>query len=376
MTDGGNRDGRGRLGRWFASTGAPPTWRTLFTVLVGAVLAGGIGLLVFRVDRPAAVAIAAVTGGLVAAAGANAPRGVEVRLAAGVSVVVVVFGLLAAAVSGHVVPAALAMALVAVFTSVGVGASPVGAAFGLLATLGYVVTVLLVGLAPVGSRSPGSAMVAGALLGAGAGLLVAAGAAVRARSPGSPAPDSVPLAAPWRSMWRSVRTLDEHARDGLRRALPLGVFVGAYELTGSHDVLWAFLAALVVLLPTAKSPVRLAASRVVGTIVGVAVLLPLSDLLPTAALVVGAVPLVLVGSAYKARYPVQGDAAIAMGAIIMIGAPAGAIADFAARRLLDTVVGAAIALASMYLLWPRDHPDGGAVEGPQEAVTRNGEDNG
>ena len=158
-------------------------------------------------------------------------------------------------------------------------------------------------------------------------------------------------------MWRSVRTLDEHARDGLRRALPLGLFVGVYELTGSHDVLWAFVAALVVLLPTAKSPFDLAASRVVGTVVGVAVLLPLSALLPTAALVVGAVPLVLVGTAYKARYPVQADAAVAMAAITMIGAPTGAIAGFAALRLLDTLVGAGIALGFLYLLWPTDRPD-------------------
>ena len=47
---------------------------------------------------------------------------------------------------------------------------------------------------------------------------------------------------------------------------------------------------------------------------------------------------------------------------------------WAAHRLLDTALGCALALASMYLLWPKDKPDvhdagsaGSAVHAPQAA---------
>ncbi len=307
-----------------------------------------------------------MAGGLVAAAGVNAPRRTEIPFAVATAGVVVAFEAVAVAVSGNPVPAALAMGLVAVFTSVGAGASRIGAAFGLLATLGYVLTVILARLVPA-SDSPGSAVLAatGALVGAAAGLLVTAvGAAVRERISEPPGEAPIAFRLPWRSMWQSIRTFDEHVHDGLRRAIPLALFLGVYEQTGSHNVLWAFIAALVVLLPTAKTPFHAAASRVVSTVVGVAILIPLSALLPVVVLVAGAVPLTLLGLAYKPRYPLMADAVLAMGAIILVGAPAGAITDYAALRLVDTVAGAGIALGFAYLLWPKDPPD----QGPQGAT--------
>ena len=38
----------------------------------------------------------------------------------------------------------------------------------------------------------------------------------------------------------------------------------------------------------------------------------------------------------------------------MAGAPSGAVGNWAERRLLDTVVGCAVALLATYLFWPRD----------------------
>jgi uncharacterized membrane protein YccC len=38
----------------------------------------------------------------------------------------------------------------------------------------------------------------------------------------------------------------------------------------------------------------------------------------------------------------------------MAGAPTGAIGTWSTHRLLDTLVGCAIALVANYLLWPRD----------------------
>lgn len=47
-------------------------------------------------------------------------------------------------------------------------------------------------------------------------------------------------------------------------------------------------------------------------------------------------------------------AATATGAILLVGAPSGEIGTWAVRRLADTVIGSAVALAATFLLWPRD----------------------
>jgi hypothetical protein len=332
---------------------------------VGAVSAGGglagvTSLLIHGGKQPAAVVVAAVAGGLVAAAGAGAgvPDRLRVRFALGAAGAVVAFAVVAVAVSERPWLAAMAMAAVAVFTSVGAGASPIGGAFGVLATLGYVLTVVIVSAFRLqGSLGPGAVTATGALLGAGVGLVVTAVAGALRRRRSTAASDHVSVfVAPWCAMWRSVRTVDEHVHDGLRRAVPLSLLVGVYEATGSHDVLWALVAALVVLLPTGKSPFELAAARVVSTIVGVAVLILLSALLPVRVLVGGAVLMVLFGIAYKAAFPMLAAAATTMGAVVMVGAPAGSITGYAALRLVDTLAGAGIALAFAYLLWPADRP--------------------
>lgn len=351
----GRDTGLWRWRSWVTSTGAPTTWRTVIMVAFGAAAAGLASLALHGEDRPTAVAVAAVAGGLVAAAGANVPAPLAVPVVTGAIAVVMTFEVVAVAVQGNPWAAALAMAAVAVFTSVGAGAGPLGAAFGLLATLGYVLTALLASLLPAPDSFGGFALTAtGAPIGAAVGALVT----VIATAPGrrrSGQPAAVPT--PWRAMRRSVVTFDEHVRDGLRRAIPLAVFVGVYEATGNHDVLWAFVAALVVLLPTGKSPITVAVVRVVTTLVGVALLLPLAAVIPTSVLV-GAGAVLVVGSvAYRPRYPLLAGAATAMGAVILVGAPSGAISDFAVLRLLDTAVGAGVALASTYLLWPKDAPD-------------------
>jgi hypothetical protein len=86
-------------------------------------------------------------------------------------------------------------------------------------------------------------------------------------------PDEVKAAStppiPLRAMWDSLRSFDEHARDGVRRAIPLAIL-------------------------------------------------------------------------------------ISIGSILLAGAPTGDVASWAGHRLLDTILGCAIALVATYLLWPRD----------------------
>ena len=43
-----------------------------------------------------------------------------------------------------------------------------------------------------------------------------------------------------------------------------------------------------------------------------------------------------------------------IGSVLLAGAPTGAIGTWSTHRLLDTLVGCAVALISTYLLWPKD----------------------
>jgi uncharacterized membrane protein YccC len=53
-------------------------------------------------------------------------------------------------------------------------------------------------------------------------------------------------------------------------------------------------------------------------------------------------------------YPIVGGGLTTIGSVLLAGAPTGAVGDWAGRRVLDTLLGCAIALLSTYLLWPRD----------------------
>ncbi|MEK6438454.1 FUSC family protein [Pseudonocardia sp. T1-2H] len=295
-----------------------------------------------------------------AAAGSTGPTKVSLRLAslAAAAGLIVVFA--AFVVTGHPWWAAVAMAAVAILTSAVATAGPAGAVLGMLGGIGFVLTVVCaatVGLVPDVSVLSGASRV---VLGAVGGLVVATvGAMVRNRRAGTSTGPDIP--APWGPMWASLRSFDEHTRDGVRRAIPLAIGMFVYQRTLDHDSLWIFIAAFAVLLPTGKPTVGVAATRVVSTIVGMLVLSVLGLVSAAGVLFTAAILFLLVGIAYKPTYPLPAAALSAMGAVLLVAGPAGDLGAWAAHRLLDTLLGCAMALASMYLLWPRDKPDNDAV---------------
>ncbi|GAG15636.1 unnamed protein product, partial [marine sediment metagenome] len=112
-----------------------------------------------------------------------------------------------------------------------------------------------------------------------------------------------------------------------------------------------------------------AVARVVSTLIGVVLIGLLALLLPASTALVFALAALLLGIAYSPTYPLVAGGLTAMGAILLVGSPAGEIGSWALHRLLDTALGCALALASMYLLWPRDKPvdDAGEREANVEA---------
>ena len=365
-----------RFRRLFASTGAPPQTRLVAYLVCGA--AAGAALGVIFLPQKGAV-LAALTGALIAAAGSHGPSRVALRVAGFATVTAVVFVLVAFLVAGHPWWAAAAIAAVAIATSALAGAGPVGAGLAQLGLLIYVLAMVVGSIVHLGDV-PLASGVLRIVLGAAGGLAVVAVAArLRDRRDREAAAAAPRLPSPWPALLASLRSFDEHARDGVRRAIPLAIGVYLFERSGSHDALWVFLSAFVVLMPTGKSPMSVALARVISTIVGAVVLglfalaLPVSALHANALLILGVVA-ILFGVTFRHTYPFVAGGLTAAGAILLVGAPSGAIGVWAAHRLLDTALGCALALASMYLLWPKDKPDvdgagsaGSAAHAPEAA---------
>lgn len=341
-----------RLRRWFGSTGAEPWWPLVACLAVGFVAGYTLGAIVG--ERPGAI-LAGITGAVVAAFGASGPLRTALSMAVIAAGVGSVFVIAAFVSAGHPWWAAASMAFVAMATSLAAGTGVAGAQVGLLCSVGYVLAVMLTTILDLAVDVSAWSGALHAVLGAAAGLAVTAvGASLRIRRDRESAQNAQVVPARWARMWTSLRSFDEHARDGLRRAIPLAVGMFLYQHSPTRDALWIFLAAFAVLVPTGKSAPAVAATSVASTLLGVAALGPVTTLLPNWGLFAASIVLLILGVAYQPTYPVLSGAASAAGAVLLVGAPAAAVGTWAGHRLLDTLVGCALALVPMYLLWPRD----------------------
>jgi uncharacterized membrane protein YccC len=141
------------------------------------------------------------------------------------------------------------------------------------------------------------------------------------------------------------------------------------QLDGGRDAFWTFFAAFLVLLTPGKTPTSLASVRVASTVFGVLLLAVASVILPNEVLFSFGVVILFAGIGLSPPYPIIGGGFTSIGSILMAGAPTGAIGTWSTHRLLDTVVGCAIALAANYVLWPRDRQAQETVPvGPRPSV--------
>jgi hypothetical protein len=340
-----------RVRGWFAATGAPPAWGLVRYMVcglfVGAALTG-----LFPDFR--ATLLGALTGAVVAASGSGGPSGVARRVSLVSAGLALVLTIVAFATGGDPVWAAIAMAAVALLTSLAAAAGPLGALLGFLGSLSYFLVATMARVADlfdVVSVPWAAAHIAVGCLG---GLLVVfVGTAWRRRDESDEVKGSrgpVPIAP----MWAALRSLDEHARDGVRRAIPLAVLMFVFQREGGRDAFWIFFAAYIVLLTTGKAPKDLAFVRVGSTLFGVVALAVASIVVPDRVLFSLGVVILFTGIGLSPPYPIVGGGLTAVGSILLAGAPTGDIAGWAQHRLLDTILGCAIALVATYLLWPRD----------------------
>ena len=336
---------------------APVLWTALLGVVCGGLAGAGIA---FLADLGTRSITAGLVGAFVGATGFAGTRRLSLLFALATAVCVSAGTVLAVGTTGLPLAAALAMAAVAFLTSIATASPPVGTILGSLVSVAY---LLASGLGVVAESMLGMDVQRGAvvsLLGSAGGLATTlAWYVVRRDGREAPTTGSDPAerhAHPpvWAPMIRAVRTFDGHARDGVRRALALGLAMLAFQVVGTRDAFWMLMAAFVVLSPSGKSPLASAIVRVAGTFVGVAALVLVALLLPQAAVVVLGVVSMALSIAYSQRSATLSAAMGAAGAAVLVGLPTGEYAAWALHRLLDTVVGAAIALVVGYLLWPKD----------------------
>ena len=342
---------RSRVRGWFVSTGAPPAWPMVRYMVCGLVVGAAFtGLL----PDVRATLLGALAGVVVAASGSSGPSSVSRQVALVAAGVGFVLMAVAFATGDDPVWAALAMAAVALLTSLAAAAGPLGALLGFLASLAYFLIATMARVANLFDLVSVPWAAAHIALGCLGGLLVVfVGTAFRRRHESDEvkaARAPVPLAP----MWESLKSFDEHARDGLRRAIPLAILMYFFQLEGGRDAFWTFFAAYIVLLTTAKAAKDLAAVRVGSTLFGVVLLAFASLVVPDRVLFSLGVVILFSGIGLSPPYPIVGGGLTSVGSILLAGAPSGDVTGWAGHRLLDTIAGCAIALAAMYLLWPRD----------------------
>ena len=338
-------------------TGAPPRIRPMLLAGIGIAL----GLLVGALAHPLRAGIlAGLTCAVITVVGGLVPARAAVRVAIGVGLLSAIFTCLAYAVVGHPWLAAIAMAVVAMATSLAAAVGKIGIIIGTFCSLVYIlasVVVTTMHLAPDLSFPTAATRI---VLGAAVG--VAAVWTLTRRRPGAADTAGIPQSgngpsgtpAPARAIGRSLVTWDRQARAGARRAIPLAVGMFAYQRAPTHNALWIFLAMAIVLMPTGKSPIDVAAARAASTLIGVVVFSVLSLVVPDRVLFWLGIAFLVVGMVYAPVLPLIAGSASAMGAVILVGAPSGAVATWAGHRLIDTAVGCAIALIALYGLWPSD----------------------
>jgi MFS family permease len=337
--------------RAFSSTGQPPNW-PLVRYLVGGLLAGAAVSAALPQFR--ATLLSALAGAIVAASACAGPSGISRRLALATAGWTLVLTTVGFATGGDPAWAALAMAAVAVLTSVAGAAGPLGGVLGFLLSLAYLLIAAISRvshLQEIVSVRWAAAHIAAGCLG---GLLVAfIGTGLRRRRE----PDAVRTArapTPIAPVFASLRSFDEHARDGLRRAIPLASLMYLFQLDGGRDAFWTFFAAYLVLLTPGKTPRNLAGIRVASTIFGVLLLAVASLIVPNEVLFSLGIVILFAGVGLSPSYPIVGGGFTTIGSVLMAGAPTGAIGTWSTHRLLDTVIGCAIALLANYLFWPGD----------------------
>lgn len=357
---------RRRVAESLSSSPVKPAWG-----LSGAALAA-FGLAYWLGDAigPEGTAIgSAITALFVAVAALAAPRGARIRGAPAAAIIVLVGLFLAHLSTGDPVIAGLAMAAVMFLAAISRAGGVIPAVLGALLGGAYFIPAL-VGYAY--DISTPDTLLLGAI-GAVAGLVVVLLLAWFVDPLDLPKPASQPgrkeqadgETGPLARIVRAATTRSRIRTYAFRRAVLLGIAIGVYEATGNHNVFWITLAIFAVLGPDESSTWSKALNRSTGTIVGALILGALAQVLPSEVVIaIGGLALIVAVAFYARNYAVY-SAGVAMLVVALYGVSDDEFIRWAGLRILDTAIGATLAIASLYLIpyLGKEPPDGATGTG-------------
>lgn len=165
----------------------------------------------------------------------------------------------------------------------------------------------------------------------------------------------MPLAELSMSMVRTLLSPDSALfRFGIQRALALGVAIFMMVRSGgSEQWFWITLTLASVLHPNAVATKTRMVQRAVGTAVGVLVAVGIAMVVPASVLMPGLMSVVLLVGIVMALVDYRISSALMAAAVVwMMGVPGDRVAEFAAMRLIDVVIGGVIALLVSWLVLP------------------------
>ncbi|MGA1212342.1 MAG: FUSC family protein [Solirubrobacterales bacterium] len=335
-----------------------PDWMLAVSATVafnlGALLSLLVGVSSDEAIAPGMIAL------LVAIAAHYSPRGVALKAAVVIGVIVVLVLMLALATTGNVIAAGVTMAVLAFLTGMGQAADRVTAGVGSVLLVGY----LLPAVVEVGWDGDFVTAVSLGITGLVAGLVVAIGLILlKRKEEHEELADREPHegASQLDRLRTAIQRPGPVRRYAIARALLLGGAMAVYQATESHAVFWVLLTMFIVLQPDAAATWQKAVQRASGVIAGALAVGLLGQVLPGEVLVGFGLVAVLVGAAYmQVDYRIWA-AGISFLIIAIFGTGneyEGGVLTWAGARVLDTLIGTTIAVVGTYLIRPRERPKG------------------
>lgn len=253
--------------------------------------------------------------------------------------------------------AAVAMALVAFVGSVLTTSSVLGLTAALLSTTGY---LLLTGFALLFMKDQG-VNIPLMLYSLGIGLITGVAATallsfVLSRLPqrrAASAAQVISLASMWVSAQDSIREFRRAPRDGVRRAVALGIAMFIFQSIPAHDGYLLLITAAIVLPVYGRVALMTVGSRLLGSFMAIGIALISPFVLPRPIVSVIAILVVAYAITSALRSSTNSLAAACIAFLLLIGAPGAEIGIYAGWRLIDAAGGFVIAWLCGYVLWPK-----------------------
>lgn len=330
-----------------------PAWTVTAITTIAFLLGAGLSLLAG--GNPNEVVAPGMVALFVAIAAHFSPRAYAIKASLVIGLLVFLVLVLALVTTGHVIAAGVTMGVLAFITAMGQAGGKTAAGVSAVIGTGYMIPAVL----GVGWERDFETVLILGLTGLVAGLAVAVGVTLLKREEEHEKlvdPDGPEKTSPLKRLVAACRTPGPVRRYAIERAVLLGGGMAIYQATELHSVFWVLLTMFIVLAPDPAATWQKAVQRASGVIVGALAVGLLGQVLPGEALVGLGVVALLIGAAYMAvdyRIWAAGISFLIIAIFGTLNQSGLSLLDWAGLRVLDTVIGVAIALVGAYLIKPR-----------------------